>query len=312
MRESTPSASWHPGSRAVEMIAGLSAGFVTTVVSHPLDFIKLRMQLDVTSATQWQAFHRIYEDLMRSSSTTASRTSSRKLIQSIYRGVGPNLVGSTAAWALYFTFYREYKNLMLDYHHSEHNDSNLNSGQYLLCAFEAGWTTSLITNPIWVIKTRMISTSRSTPGAYTSIWDGIKQIFIHEGFKGYYKGLSPALVNVSQGALQFSIYDTFKHHLILKEGQTERDLTTLEYLYASATSKMLATISLYPLQVIRSRLQVNSNKHMESVVYLVHKMATQEGLKGFYKGIVANLIRVVPATCITFTVYENMRTILLS
>ncbi|VEU22517.1 DEKNAAC103380 [Brettanomyces naardenensis] len=299
------------GPNAVETVAGLAAGFITTTVSHPLDFIKLRMQLDVVSATQWKAFTKICRDLITTSSTTNGITSPRKLIHNIYRGVGPNLLGSTTAWALYFTFYREYKNLMLDYMHSERIDSNLNSGQYLLCAFGAGWTTSLATNPIWVIKTRMISTSRATPGAYTSIIDGIRQIYRREGFKGYYKGLSPALLNVSQGALQFSIYDTTKHHLILKKGRKENDLTTLEYLYASATSKMIATISLYPLQVIRSRLQVNSGRKFESATNLVRRMTKEEGFKAFYKGVVANLIRVVPATCITFAVYENTRRYLL-
>ena len=36
-----------------------------------------------------------------------------------------------------------------------------------------------------------------------------------------------------------------------------------------------------------------------------------EGATGFYKGIVPNLIRVTPACCITFVVYENVSRFLL-
>ncbi len=36
-----------------------------------------------------------------------------------------------------------------------------------------------------------------------------------------------------------------------------------------------------------------------------------EGLLGFYKGVVPNLIRVTPACCITFVVYENVSRFLL-
>lgn len=291
----------------VEGIAGFSAGFTTTLVSHPLDFMKLRMQLDKTSPSQWKAVKNIISHLLLTSTSADGKVHGLSVIKNVYRGVGPNLVGSTAAWALYFSFYREYKDLILKYTDSTFNDSNLNSAEYLLSAFGAGWTTSILTNPIWVIKTRMIATSRQAPGAYTSIIDGIKQIYRYEGFVGYYKGLSPALLNVSQGALQFSIYDTFKHHFILRKGSPERKLTTFEYLYSSAISKITATMTLYPLQVIRSRLQVNNGLRTISARQLVYKIAKEEGLKGFYKGLLANIIRVVPATCITFTVYEETR-----
>ena len=36
-----------------------------------------------------------------------------------------------------------------------------------------------------------------------------------------------------------------------------------------------------------------------------------EGIAGFYKGLVPGLLRVTPACCITFVVYENMITYLL-
>lgn len=30
-----------------------------------------------------------------------------------------------------------------------------------------------------------------------------------------------------------------------------------------------------------------------------------EGIRGFYKGMSANLVRIIPGTCVTFVVYEN-------
>ncbi|ODV85566.1 hypothetical protein CANARDRAFT_176013 [[Candida] arabinofermentans NRRL YB-2248] len=316
------------GSRTVESIAGLSAGFMTTLISHPLDFFKLRLQLDTESKSQIQSFKKITRDLMNLS----------KLIKNIYRGVGPNLVGSTTAWGLYFMFYREYKTL-ISYAsvQAANQDQGLNSIHYLMCAFAAGWSTSILTNPIWVIKTRMITTSRTAPGAYTSILDGVQQIYRKEGITGYYKGLTPALISVSQGALQFSIYDTLKHHIIMKPNRATKEdnkkgtdgnitttkseqhhLSTFQYLYASATSKMIATVVFYPLQVVRSRLQANYNvikpnmptlksKGKFSMSSVCRSILKYEGIKGFYKGLFANLIRVLPATCITFAVYENVK-----
>lgn len=44
---------------------------------------------------------------------------------------------------------------------------------------------------------------------------------------------------------------------------------------------------------------------------LVSFLCSNEGPVGFYKGMVANLIRVTPACCITFVVYENVSRLLL-
>lgn len=301
-------------SKTVEAIAGLSAGFFTTLVAHPLDFVKLRLQLDTTSVSQTQAVRRIYDTLLRASTDNAThRVSLPRFVENLYRGIGPNLVGSTSAWALYFFFYRQYKNLVLHYAHLN-RDSSLKSWHYLLSAFAAGWSTAILTNPIWVIKTRMISTQKTTPGAYQSIIHGMRQIFREEGLLGYYRGLTPALFNVAQGAVQLTLYDIIKRSLIDDQshshthGDSSERLTTLQYFYASSTSKMISTSIFYPLQVVRSRLQVvNHTHHLQSVSRLCAAMYRGEGVRAFYKGLLTNLLRVVPATCTTFIIYEKVK-----
>jgi solute carrier family 25 phosphate transporter 23/24/25/41 len=37
------------------------------------------------------------------------------------------------------------------------------------------------------------------------------------------------------------------------------------------------------------------------------KTLAHEGLRGFYKGLVPNLLKVVPAASITYLVYEDMK-----
>lgn len=299
-------------SNTVETVAGFAAGFTTTALTHPLDFFKLRLQLDTTSASQWQTISKIYNGLITTSrSPKTGNVSIPAFFLHLYRGIGPNLVGSTSAWAMYFLLYRHYKDLVL-YTFDLQHDRHLKSWHYLTSAFLAGWTTSIITNPIWVIKTRMISTERSTPGAYSSIIDGIKSIYQKEGIIGYYRGLLPALFNVGQGAVQLSLYDIIKRHMINQHiDKTDEQLTTFQYFYASSLSKMVSTVMFYPLQVVRSRLQVvsTSNK-LKSATAMSLQMFHNEGIRSFYKGLSANLLRVVPATCTTFLVYEKTKQIL--
>jgi hypothetical protein len=45
--------------------------------------------------------------------------------------------------------------------------------------------------------------------------------------------------------------------------------------------------------------------HSWKIIFFWHHFLRDEGITGFYKGIVPNLIRVVPATALTFVVYEH-------
>ena len=38
----------------------------------------------------------------------------------------------------------------------------------------------------------------------------------------------------------------------------------------------------------------------------IKRTFTEEGITGFYRGLGTNLVRVLPGTCVTFVVYENI------
>ena len=57
--------------------------------------------------------------------------------------------------------------------------------------------------------------------------------------------------------------------------------------------------------MVRTRLQNTDTKYSGSLD-CVGKIYKLEGGIGFYKGLTPNLLRVVPATMITFAVYENL------
>ena len=173
----------------------------------------------------------------------------------------------------------------------------------------AGALTAICTNPIWVIKTRMLSTSSNHPGAYTSILDGTRQIYRAEGLSGFYRGLVPSLLGVSHGAFQFMAYEQLKNSRAsgMNGGQNGL-LTNVDYLWLSGLSKIFAGTITYPYQVVRARLQTyDADKTYKSARDVVLQVWRQEGWGGFYKGLGPNLLRVVPSTCVTFLVYENTR-----
>lgn len=53
--------------------------------------------------------------------------------------------------------------------------------------------------------------------------------------------------------------------------------------------------------------QNNATTHLYPTIPATVKRTWQgEGVRGFYRGLGTNLVRVLPGTCVTFVVYENL------
>lgn len=140
----------------------------------------------------------------------------------------------------------------------------LSAVQHLTASAEAGALTAMMANPLWVVKTRMCTTTYNTPDAYNGLLDGLKRLYMEEGIRGLYRGIVPALFGVSHGAIQFMVYEEMKkkrNDIRHKKGLTSTEelnaqLSQTEYLLMASTSKVAATVVTYPYQVLKSRLQV--------------------------------------------------------
>ena len=186
--------------------------------------------------------------------------------------------------------------------------------------YDIGGLTILATNPIWVIKTRMLSTGSHVPGAYKSFTSGARQIFETEGVIGFYRGLIPALFGVSHGALQFMAYERLKAYRARAKGSgfsvsgdrghfgRNESLGNIDYFVLSTISKSFAGCVTYPYQVLRSRLQTyDAHLVYRGAIDAISQIWGKEGIAGFYKGLVPNVLRVLPGTWVTFLVYENVK-----
>ncbi|XP_045181514.1 mitochondrial folate transporter/carrier-like isoform X1 [Mercenaria mercenaria] len=287
------------------LAAGISGGVVSTLVLHPLDLVKIRFQVHegygvaVTKRPQYQGmFH-----ALRSIFSTGGFTG-------LYQGVTPNVWGAGISWGLYFFFYNSIKTWM------QEGDTTraLGATKHILIASEAGLLTLVLTNPIWVAKTRLCLQYESKPTdciRYNGTLDALIKLYKYEGVRGLYKGFVPGVFGISHGAIQFMAYEEMKNaYNQNKKRPVDTRLTTVEYLTFAAVSKILAACITYPYQVLRARLQ-DQHVSYSGVIDVVQKILKHEGGYGFYKGLFPALLRVTPACCITFIVYENLITYLL-
>lgn len=173
-------------------------------------------------------------------------------VRGFYGGVSPALVGSVASWALYFFAYNEAKALM-----STHAGAT-GTGAHMTSAAAAGVFVASVTNPIWLIKTRLQLQSRG-PRRYAGALDCLIQTVRDEGVCGLYRGLVPSLLLVTHGAIQFGIYEQLRSWAIARNSRdgSDEDVqpSALSVSAMSMVSKATASLVTYPSQVIRARLQ---------------------------------------------------------
>lgn len=293
--------SWMSHVKYEHLLAGVSGGVTSTLLLHPLDLIKIRFAVnDGRTATLPQ-----YRGLTGAFLTIFRQEGFRGL----YKGVTPNIWGSGSAWGFYFLFYNSIKTWIQDGNTAQ----PLGPGMHMLAAAEAGVLTLVMTNPIWVVKTRLCL-QLNGPGqqGYAGMVDGLKKIYRTEGIRGLYSGFVPGMLGVSHGALQFMTYEEMKNRYNQKRKRPiDAKLTTVEYLTFAAISKLIAAAATYPYQVVRARLQDNNHKYKGTwdCIKLTWRF---ESWRGFYKGLGPNLLRVMPATMITFVTYENVSRYLLA
>lgn len=147
--------------------------------------------------------------------------------------------------------------------------TTLGPGRHIVAAAEAGILTLALTNPIWVVKTRLCLQYGSVeelnlPASkrYSGMLDALRKVYRHEGIPGLYRGFVPGIFGVSHGSLQFMAYEELKKLYIQKNKlDSEVKLGTAAYLCCAALSKLFAASITYPYQVVRARLQDQHNTY---------------------------------------------------
>jgi len=143
----------------------------------------------------------------------------------------------------------------------------------------------------------------------------------HGGIRAAYRGLGLGLI----GMFPYSAIDIGTFELLKKTYTTtkaryycihEDDATMGNVATAAlgATSGALGATIVYPLNVLRTRLQTQGTAMHPPTYTGIVDVATQtvrnEGFRGLYKGLTPNLLKVAPALSITWVCYENMKKLL--
>ena len=211
------------------------------------------------------------------------------------------------ARAIYFGTYSNTKHL-----YSTWNNGVESSIVHMFSAATSGTIVALVTNPIWLVKTRMqLQSTNSTIDAvrYKNAFHCAYLVIKTEGVRALYKGFSASLIGLSESTLQFVTYEALKSSFNnKKDPSVSSPPNWLELFSAAAVAKLGATLITYPHEVLRTRLR-QSPDLSGKIKYTGLAQATklilkEEGVGAFYGGMTAHIMRVVPNAAILFFSYE--------
>jgi solute carrier family 25 thiamine pyrophosphate transporter 19 len=194
----------------------------------------------------------------------------------------------------------------------------------------AGAVATSTTYPFDLLRTRFAASAEDK--VYSSLRYAVGSIYSAEGSRGFFRGLSPAIVQVvPYMGLFFLSYETIRSNLprSVFPGSSSESTSSSEpkgakaYLPLStaALSGTLASVvaktGIFPLDLLRKRLQVqgptrtrylhhNIPLHAGGIIATAKEIVLREGVRGLYRGLTISLVKAAPASAITMAVYESV------
>jgi adenine nucleotide transporter 17 len=180
----------------------------------------------------------------------------------------------------------------------------------------AGSATVILTNPIWVINTRMTARKHTSdaeaaggdkdtlPGGAPpkrekrpSTIGTLLGLLRTEGPRALFAGVVPALVLVINPILQYTLFEQMKNAV-----EKKRRVTPTVAFFLGAVGKLFATSVTYPYITVKSQMHVASGDKKEGVFEAINRVIKEEGYAGLYKGMLISpravwILLDYPLTC---------------
>ncbi|CAI2169398.1 19176_t:CDS:10 [Funneliformis geosporum] len=303
-----------------DFLAGYISGVAGLLVGSPLDVLKVRLQ------TQQRTAPTSSEGLPTSSIRTLIEMKKNEGMKSLLKGVESPIIGLALLNSILFASYGGIIRAFEKYDGKSPFVPTLS--QVYFAGFGAGIACFLASTPTELVKCRTQAVVNS------STWNVFKSIFFTKGIRGFYQGGLITIIRDAPGyGVYFWAYEGLKRVLGVTMDNSGENVTKL--LFAGGMAGMISWGSIYPLDVIKSRLQTQIKRPSSSINLSSITMLTQypeelaplvserrpyyngiidctiksyraEGISVFFRGIMPTLIRALPVNAVTFYIYEAM------
>lgn len=247
-------------------------------------------------------------------------------VLNMYNGLGASLFGTTVSQGVYFYFYSTLKSIAIRRRHlgkrSSHRREELGVAESLSIASLAGMANVLLTNPIWIVATRMqtyrdhlIVTDDTKPQGSKGIIQHsrtpstlavIASIYHDYGVAGFWNGVRASLIMVINPTIQYAIYEW----LLAARSNKKKRPSSLQVFLTSAVAKAGATVITYPMLTVKTRMmsarKLDTDLQYSGVFDAVTQIMKREGPAGYYRGMSTKITQSILGAAILLVCKEKI------
>lgn len=280
-------------------------------VIAPLDVIKIRLQLQPHSLSDPLNPLR-YAPAYRGAVATLRHIIRHEGITGLWKGNVPAELMYVSYAAVQFGTYRTATLFLQSSGLSEHLPD---AAESFLAGASAGATATTMTYPLDLLRTRFAAQGRRR--VYTSLHGAVRDIHRDEGFRGFFRGLGPALGQIVPFmGIFFVTYERLRVVLADYDMPWGSGKAT-----AGVMGSVIAKTVVFPLDLVRKRIQVQGPTRSRyiygdmpeysGVVKALGMIVRAEGFRGLFKGLPISLLKSAPSSAVTVWTYERVLNFLL-
>eukprot|EP00934_Nitzschia_sp_Nitz4_P000855 Nitzschia sp. Nitz4//scaffold15_size197535//12084//13209//NITZ4_001549-RA/size197535-augustus-gene-0.201-mRNA-1//1//CDS//3329537628//855//frame0 len=276
------------------MAPGAVGGVCCVFIGHPIDLIKVRLQVGGGSspAPQQSTFGMLRTVFVKEG------------IPGLYRGVQAPLLAVTPAFAVSFWSYDLASQAIVKYSNLQRTDQ-MSLPQIQLAGAASGIPLAAIIGPTERIKCLM----QVNPSKYNGFGDCLQQVFREGGFKSVLKGTgATALRDVPGNAGYFGIYVWLKR--VSCQLEDREKASALGTLIAGGCAGMANWVIAIPMDTIKSRWQTSVPGQYSGLRDVLQTLLREEGPKALFTGLKPALIRAFFANAACLFGVETVKTLI--
>ena len=315
------------------LVAGSVSGLTSRIVTAPLDTIKIRLQITPTRHTK---LNPLFSSCLSSLSSSSSSSSNNVMLiirqmfikegmRSFWKGNIPGSLMYMVYGATQFSSYSIFNSMLTPMNLSNELHS-------LVAGMMSGMISSFVSYPFDTLRTRFVANKEKK---LFNLRDSCKDIWIHEGVKGFYGGCLMSMITFTLASgIMFSTYESIK---VYSERSGSEDSIRLKQVLGSSASTISAITSkviTFPIDTVRRRIQLQDSVHLKKFFETDHdleiyreynryskrknitkgsnfikisiSMIKYEGMRSLYRGLLIGLCKSVPATVVSLWTYDRV------
>ena len=185
------------------------------------------------------------------------------------------------------------------------NPRDLKLWQSIIASFTGAVVAEVVTLPLDVIKVAL----QVNQGKYNGYFHCAKTIARKEGYSSFFKGLQAGVIRqFFFGTVRLVLFDYTKAKLADAKGGEDKINLLDRIALGFATGTVAMTIA-NPTDVIKVRMQADkvTNQRYRNFFHAFWKISKEEGFRGFYQSLPANIMRNSTTNAASMATYDQVK-----